>query len=199
MTVDSQQIGKQLVGVILSGGAGKRMQGADKGLQLYQGKSLLQHAIEGIENQVSSLVICANRNIAQYQAHGYEVIQDKHKNFEGPLAGISAALGHLLDKKNSANYALITSCDTPMVPSDYANRLLNNIDDKAVAAAHDGVRRQNLHCLIKREVWAELIESFKQGERAVWQWQDCIGLNEVDFSDQAQAFTNFNTLDDLNR
>ena len=200
MTADSQQIDDELVGVILSGGAGKRMQGADKGLQPYQGKPLLQHTIERIENQVSSLVICANRNISQYQTYGYEVIKDKSTGFEGPLAGISVALEQLLlDEKNSANYALITSCDTPKIPDDYASRLLAKIEDKPVAAVHDGARRQTLHCLISRTVWAELIKSFEQGERALWQWQDRIGLSEVDFGDQAQAFSNFNTLDDLNR
>lgn len=75
--------------------------------------------------------------------------------------------------------------------------MLDKIGENSVAAAHDGARRQNLHCLIQRRAWQDVIDYFESGERAVWQWQNQHKVVEVDFSDQARAFSNINSFNDL--
>ena len=44
--------------VILAGGKARRMAGKDKGLQLLQGKPLIQHVIERVQPQISDIAIC---------------------------------------------------------------------------------------------------------------------------------------------
>ncbi len=195
----------KIAAVILAGGAGSRMQGVDKGLQLYNGKALTRCVSDILTKQVGSLIISANRSIAEYRSFGFEVISDTANlgsnlgiEHQGPMAGIAAGLHHL-NTKPKIDLALISSCDTPLLPNDLVQRLYADLidNDTEVAVAHDGERRQNLHCLIKRCAWTSLITAFDGGERAMYRWQNTQSLIEVDFADCPEAFSNFNTLESL--
>lgn len=197
-----------ITGLILAGGEGTRMQGLDKGLQMFKGQPLIEHVIGILTKQVDELLISANRNLPQYQTLGFEVItdlinlDDKKRevlaDHQGPMAGIAAGL-RTLRQHSRADYLAVSSCDTPMLPSTLVPRLFEDlVQSKAnVAVAHDGQRPQNLHCLIKRCAWSSLIESFNNGERAMHRWQRANGSVEVDFSDCPEAFANMNTLSAL--
>lgn len=197
MTEEEKVINSQVSGIILSGGAGSRMASLDKGLQLYHGRPLIEHVILSLSQQTSSITLSANRNLQSYTALGFDVVEDQQTDFAGPLAGICSTLTFLLNTDNTAQYAAISSCDTPRLPINFVSHLLANIGDRKVAAVHDGERRQNLHCLICRDAWQDLINYFNAGGRAIWQWQDTLGVSEVDFSDQAKSFSNYNSLEDL--
>ena len=197
MTKDNRTTDNNIAGIVLSGGAGMRMGGLDKGLQVYQGKALIKHVIKALAPQTSTIVVCANRNLKAYQELGFDVIEDQQATFEGPLAGISSALAFLINTQSKASHAVISSCDTPHLPDDLVMRLLENIGDHKVAAVHDGRRRQNLHCLIRRDAWQSMIDYFKAGKRTVWHCQNSLAVREVDFSDQAQSFANLNRLEDF--
>jgi len=195
-----------VIGVVLAGGAGSRLNGADKGLLLYQGKRLVEHVVERLHPQVDDILICANRNIEQYASLGFMVIQDKpvrdvnrvkskqERVFQGPMAGISAALKTLNGEQFSK--VAVVSCDVPNLPSDLVNKL-NNDSNNPVSVAHDGRRRQNLHCLIDRSVWGSLIDAFENGERAMHRWYASVGCDEIDFSLKKEAFLNINSNDRL--
>ena len=88
MTIDS----KNITAVILAGGKGRRLEGQDKGLVVYQDKPLIQHVIERIQPQVANIVINANRNQEEYKRFGFPVISDEMSDFQGPLAGFSTAM-----------------------------------------------------------------------------------------------------------
>ena len=77
-----------ITAIILSGGRATRMKGTDKGLMLLHQKPLIEHVIERLKPQVEEILINANREIAQYQAFGYTVLQDEIQEFLGPLAGL---------------------------------------------------------------------------------------------------------------
>jgi molybdenum cofactor guanylyltransferase len=186
---------KNTAAIVLSGGAGTRLNGADKGLQIYQGKLLIEHVIEVISPQVGSVYICANRNLESYRSLGFKVLSDLHQQYQGPMSGISTALRlELLDSE--AEQVLITSCDAPKLPKNLTARLesgFTSSPDARVSIAHDGERRQNLHCLIQRQVWPSLIDFFDNGGRAMHRWFSEINTVEVDFSDDAGCFLNINT------
>lgn len=188
---------ERTLGVILSGGEGRRMGGTDKGLVLFQDKPLIAHVIDRLSSQVDDCLVIANRNIGEYRRFGLAVVQDSTNQFQGPMAGLEAALSWALDNRKDIDKVLVSSCDTPHLPANLLAELLKHIQHHDVAVAHDGRRRQNLHCLIRRDAWRSLIDAFINGERALWQWQNTQTLVEVDFSEQAQGFANFNTLDDL--
>ena len=73
--------------IILSGGRATRMGGVDKGLISLQNQPLILHVISRLQPQVDEIFINANREITQYEAFGYDVLQDENQDFAGPLAG----------------------------------------------------------------------------------------------------------------
>ncbi|MGK0374477.1 MAG: molybdopterin-guanine dinucleotide biosynthesis protein A [Arenicella sp.] len=186
---------KNTTAIILSGGAGKRLNGSDKGLQSYKGKRLVEHVIDAISPQVGTLYICANRNLVIYETLGFKVLSDQHEHYQGPMSGISTALKvELLDSE--CDTVLISSCDAPHLPHDLRQRLelgFSNSSDADVSVAHDGDRRQNLHCLIRRKAWQSLIDFFDTGGRAMHRWFAEVDVVEVDFSDDINVFLNINT------
>ncbi len=180
--------------IILSGGRATRMNGVDKGLLQLQQKPLIQHVIGRLARQVDEILINANREIATYKAFGYPVLQDENEEFIGPLAGFSLGLQHANHK-----YVLTVPCDSPLLPLDLAQRLLNGMTevraDIAVASSDESVHP--VFCLCKKSVLPSLTEYLASGERKVSTWLKNQNYIEVDFSDNSEAFTNLNTFENL--
>jgi len=180
--------------IILAGGRATRMNGADKGLVPLQQKPLIQHVINRLAPQVDEILINANRELAQYQALGYTVLQDEVEDFLGPLAGFSLGLQHA-----KHDYVLTVPCDSPLLPINLAQRMMADlVKHKAdIAVASSGGNTHPVFCLCKKTVLPSLTAYLEQGERRVSAWQKSQQYIEVDFSDGSEAFTNLNTLEDL--
>ena len=180
--------------IILSGGRATRMGGADKGLVALQKNPLIAHVIKRLKPQVDEILINANREITAYEAFGLPVLKDENDDFLGPLAGFLLGLKHA-----KHDYVLTVPCDSPLLPLDLAERLLNGIAaalaDIAVASS-DGDTHP-VFCLMKKSVLPSLTEYLASGERKVSTWQKSQKYVEVDFSDCADAFINLNTFEDL--
>lgn len=201
-----------IAGIVLAGGAGARMQNEDKGLVALDGKPLVQHVIERFSPQVDTLIVSANRNLNSYQQFSDIVLKDvgdEHR-YQGPMAGISACLKHLLStNSNEADWALVTPCDTPFIPRNFGQTLLSNCSENhsflAVAFA-DG-RRQILHTLIHRSLWNNLIDSYEGGERAMKRWFETQKPDYVHFDKLAEpteldglsSFENINQIRSLEK
>jgi len=191
-----------ITALILSGGAGQRFGGEDKGLQTYFGKPLIEHVISAIQPQVSNVLISVNRNLDSYKQFGFDLIVDHDQSHQGPMAGIAATIKHLRDSKDTHTDALLISpCDSPQLPSNYVALLSQQLQidtgSPLVAVAHDGHRRQNLHCLIRREAWVSLSDFYEGNNRAMHKWFNTVDLSEFDFSAQANCFANINSPDQL--
>ncbi len=170
------------------------MNNVDKGLVLLQKKPLIQHVIDRLSPQADELFINANREIATYEELGLRVLQDKNKDFIGPLAGFSLGLQHAQHE-----YLLTVPCDSPLLPLDLAQRLLNGMLESRVdiaVASSDGDAHP-VFCLCKKSVLPSLTDYLASGERKVSAWQKSLPYIEVDFSDCADAFVNINTPEDL--
>ena len=170
------------------------MGGVDKGLVLLQQKPLIQHVINRLKPQVDEILISANREIPQYQALGYRVLEDEQADFIGPLAGFSLGLKH-----GRHEYLLTVPCDSPQLPLDLAQRLLQQLleQDAEIAVASSGGSTHPVFSLCKKTVLPSLVEYLDNGERKVSDWQKMQKYIEVEFSDQFDAFTNLNTFEDL--
>ncbi len=181
-----------ITAAILAGGQGRRLGSCDKGLELLAGRPLVTHAIAALRPQVQKLLICINRNNAQYATFAV-ICTDGAAGFLGPLAGIAAALA-VCDTK----WLLTAPVDCPQPPADLARRLHTVAHDAQahVAVAHDGERRQPLFALYRRELANSATEAFAH-DLPVWRWQDECGAVETDFSDQPKAFLNLNTVEDF--
>jgi len=181
-------------GVILAGGLGRRMGGVDKGLQLLNGRPLIQHVIERFGPQVDELLINANQNSERYAAFGHRVVADQIPDFAGPLAGLHAAL-------STASHPLLATapCDSPFLPGDLISRLLAALTasnaDLAVARTFD--QAHPVFCLCQRTVLPHLTNFLVRGERKFARWYATLKVIEVIFDDEADAFENINTREEL--
>ncbi len=81
-----------VTGVILAGGRGSRMGGADKGLQNFRGMPMAMYTLMRLGPQVGELMINANRNLAAYESFGVPVWPDSLSDYAGPLAGFLTGL-----------------------------------------------------------------------------------------------------------
>jgi len=180
-------------GVVLAGGMGRRVQQQDKGLLLFEGKTLVEHALTAMIPVVDDVLISANRNLERYAALGHTVIADDFGHFEGPLAGILSALRHC-----RGSLLLTLPCDSPRVQSHQLRRLLAALqDDDDIAVASDGQRLHPVFAVLRKPLTTDLETYLETGERRLQQWFARHRVVTVDFSDQTAMFANLNTLDDL--
>jgi molybdopterin-guanine dinucleotide biosynthesis protein A len=187
---------EKITGVVLAGGLGRRMGGVDKGLQLLNGRPLVSHVIERLTPQVDELLINANQNSERYASFGHRIVPDQIPDFAGPLAGLHAALSA------AANPLIATApCDSPFLPADLVFRLFAaltaNAADLAVARTFDQLHP--VFCLCRRTVLPHLTEYLARGERKMADWYATLKVVEVAFDDEAEAFENINTREELGR
>src|SRR5215510_14069166 len=111
------------VGVILAGGQGRRMGGADKALLPLGGTTLIERAIARASVQVRDLIINANGDPKRFAHLGLPVVADSVGGFVGPLAGIFAAFEWMRANRPKARWLASFSCDCPFFPMDMVERL----------------------------------------------------------------------------
>lgn len=188
---------QDITGLVLAGGRGSRMGGIDKGLQPYLGQTLVQHALQRLAPQVGALLVNANRNLDVYASFGVPLCSDALADYPGPLAGLAAGLAHC-----RSAYLVSVPCDSPQFPLDLVARLAAGLAagraDVAMASIVEqgAVRTQPVFCLLRRGVLASLLQFMQSGQRKVEHWTATQRCVQVHFDDAA-AFANANTLDEL--
>jgi molybdopterin-guanine dinucleotide biosynthesis protein A len=170
------------------------MGGVDKGLKLLRGRPMVQWVIERLEPQVDELLINANQNLESYEHFGYRVIPDEIAGFAGPLAGLQRGLAE-------ARHPLVATapCDSPFLPHDLIARLSSALvrNDAELAVAKTGDQPHPVFCLCRKEVLSSLNAFLSEGGRKIDAWYGRLSVVEVSFDDEAEAFSNINTAEDL--
>jgi molybdopterin-guanine dinucleotide biosynthesis protein A len=188
---------ENITGLVLAGGRGSRMGGVDKGLQNYAGVPLAMHALMRLGPQVGQLMINANRNLGAYEAFGVPVWPDTAPDYAGPLSGFLAGLEHC-----QTPYLVTVPCDSPLFPDDLVQRLANALVEQdaeiAMAATTEAgtLQVQPVFCLMKTGLIESLLRFTQGGQRKIDKWTAQHRCVDVPFDD-AQAFANANTLDEL--
>jgi molybdopterin-guanine dinucleotide biosynthesis protein A len=189
-----------ITAVILAGGRGTRMGGADKGLQNFRGMPMAMFTLMRLMPQVSEVMINANRNLSAYESFGVPVWPDSMSDYAGPLAGILTAL-----ERCETDYLVTVPCDTPLFPQDLVARLAEALEreDAEIAMAsapeEDGqMRAQPVFSLLKRELMESLVRFTQGGGRKIDAWTGQHRTVLVPFAD-AGAFRNANTLAELHK
>ena len=185
-----------VTGVVLAGGQGSRMGGVDKGLQEFRGKPMVVHAIERLAPQVDEILINANRNAEAYAGFGHRVIADEIEGFAGPLAGFERGLAHA-----RGELVITVPCDSPYLPADLVARMRAALEreDAQVAVAKTGDQAHPVFCLMRRDVHESLRGFLASGERKIDRWFPRLRATMVSFDDEAEAFRNINTREELER
>jgi len=183
-----------VTGLILAGGKGSRMGGVDKGLQNFRGRRLVDHVYERFAPQVGGVVINANQNHEEYKTFGVRVVSDAIGGYAGPLAGVHAGLS-----VSKRPFLASVPCDSPFLPADLIERLYQRIDETGaeLAVAKTGEQPHPVFSLMRRGVLDHLAEFLKGGGRKIDAWYATLNVVEVAFDDEAEAFSNFNTLEEL--
>ncbi|OGA00212.1 MAG: molybdenum cofactor guanylyltransferase MobA [Betaproteobacteria bacterium RIFCSPLOWO2_02_67_12] len=181
-----------VTGIVLAGGQGRRMGGVDKGLQPFRGKPMAQWAIERLAPQVQELIVNANQNPADYARFGYRVVPDELRGFAGPLAGLHAGM-------KAARHELVVTapCDSPFLPLDLVARLHRALGENELAVAKTGTQPHPVFSLVMRAVLPHLEAFLAAGGRKIDAWYATLKVAEVSFDDEAEAFRNINTLDEM--
>ena len=195
---------KDTLGLILAGGAGRRVGGADKGLLPLCGRPLVEHVLERLRHQCARVLIVANRNIDEY-ARLAPVVRDEVSGHAGPLAGLAAAFGFLQANRHALPDWLLTApADCPDPPRDLATRLratLRADDDVACALATVAGKREPLFAMYRvglaPDAWRASAQDALREHGSPTRWLAARGALPVDFGDPGDVFHNLNTPEDF--
>ncbi len=187
-----------VTGLILAGGRGSRLGGADKGLLDVDGQPLVQRVAQRLAPQVDTLLLSANRNLDRYRALGFDPLPDGPYQDAGPLAGLRAGL-----LACATPWLLAAPCDMPYLPTDLCARLLQAAptDDARARVPFDGERHHYACLLLPRSALATVIACLDSERRSLRALLQATGWLGVDFAasepDARHAFRNLNTPTDL--
>jgi molybdopterin-guanine dinucleotide biosynthesis protein A len=178
------------------------MGGVDKGLQLWRGQPLAQHACQRLQPQVGPLLISANRHLEVYRTWGWPVVADEQQradeeaalSFQGPLAGLLAGL-----RRAKTPWLVSVPCDVPLFPTDLVTRLAQHASTNAqdtIVMARSPERVHPVFGLVPTVLADDLQDFLAGGERQVQRWMRRHAIMEVGFETPG-CFRNLNACDDL--
>lgn len=123
----------KVIGLILSGGAGSRLGGVNKGLVEIEGKSLIQWTYDALQTQVNEIYISANEDLEQYRQITQNILNDDERFYrDGPLAGIHS-LAQFVDPEDIIQ---VVTCDLPLLPKDLVIKHLDELEEKKLDAIY---------------------------------------------------------------
>jgi molybdopterin-guanine dinucleotide biosynthesis protein A len=178
--------------LILAGGQGTRLGGADKAFVPLHGQPLLDHLLARLAPQTPTIAISANGDATRFAAYGLPVLaDDQHFAGQGPLAGVATGLAWAASI--GAEFLLTIPVDTPFTPPD----LLAALTPGPSVAVYEG-RQHHLVSLWPVAFLAGL-KTFL-GVPSAYKVRDALtlcGARQVAFAGAADPFHNINTPDDL--
>lgn len=122
--------------VILTGGTGSRLGGADKAGLQHAGRSLLEHALEAVRDAGEIVVV------GPAAATSRPVVFTRESPAGGgPLAGLAAGVGALTDEHD---LVVALAVDMPHVTASTVDRLRQAVGDGDAAWLVDGSGRRQL-------------------------------------------------------
>lgn len=183
----------RVMGVILAGGGGRRMGGADKALLRLAGVPLVAHAADRLAPQVEALALSANGDPARFAFTGLPVLADSLS--QGPLSGVLAALDWAAEQ--GADAVVSVAVDTPFFPCDLVPRLWL-AGNGGLAVAESGGRLHPTFALWPVPLRAALRAALAQGEARMMAF--CTAQEAVQAAfpgGTPDPFFNLNTAEDL--
>lgn len=187
---------ENITGIILSGGKSSRM-GKDKGTCNFNGKPLVEYAIEALKPFCDEILLSTNKPDA-YQKYGLPLIADEFKEI-GPMGGIYSCL-----MKSTNKYNFVLSCDTPFISSQLIKHIIENVEDEfdVVAPIHQTSFLEPLCAYYNISVLPHITTQIENNNFKLMSLLSSINLkklridNKLNFYD-VKLFNNLNTSGDL--
>lgn len=191
--------GLRIFGLILAGGEGRRMGGADKALLRLGERPLLTHVADRFEPQVERLALSANGDPTRFAAFGFPVLTDEQGLRLGPMAGLLAGLDWLA--ATGGTHLATVSVDTPFLPCDLVPKLLLAGEATGGLAIAESQGRAHPTCgLWPIGLRAPLRAALSAGERRIGHWAATHSATRADFAGtDPDPFFNLNQPEDLTR
>lgn len=189
------------LGVILAGGEGRRMGGADKALLMLGGKPLLAHVCERLGPQVAETVLSAHGDARRFGPFGLPVLADPLPDRAGPLAGMLAAMLWARAALPAIHDILSAPVDTPFLPPDLLARLAGAraASGQPIACAASRGREHPAVALIPVTLGDDLALWLERGERRVGGFLARHGYAVAAYEGGEDPFRNINTPEELRR
>ncbi|HQT39649.1 MAG TPA: molybdenum cofactor guanylyltransferase MobA [Acidocella sp.] len=179
-----------IAALILAGGRGSRLGGADKAFVTMNGQPLIAHLLARLTPQVNRIAISANGDATRFAELGLPVLPDLHHG-KGPLAGVAAGLAWAADI--GADALLTVPVDTPFIPHNLAERLAPAPSVSCYRGRqHHLVTFWPIDCLPMLERFLE-----PEGKYKVRDFLKLIRARQVSFNAPHDPFMNINTPEDL--
>lgn len=187
-------INAQLGLIILAGGLGTRVGGANKALLPLDGKPLLTHVLHQLHQCCEHIIISANRDIEALSRYGYPVCTDlPDYQHMGPLAGMLSAAQAL---PSHIEYVQIVPCDLPFLNAKIINDLFQRLYQQPELDIVCAADNSNLHpivCQMRRHHLAAIRQQLhSNGSHSVRSIIQPYRHAIVTFADST-PFTNYNS------
>ncbi len=184
--------GMPRIAVILAGGGGRRIGGADKGELMLARRRLVDHVAARLSPQAERLLISGMHD---YET-GLTAIRDREDGPRGPAAGLWSAL-HWIEKHAPATEGFSTApVDGPFVPLDLIERLAAGGECAIVSESGNA---HPTFAYWRLDVLRAALESAPAGEGlALKELADKTRAQRIVFN-EADAFLNINTWEDIER
>jgi molybdenum cofactor guanylyltransferase len=184
----------QISGAILAGGRSSRF-GRDKALEVWQGRTLLEHAMVALEECQERFVIGGNPE--RYGFLGLPVYPDLEP-YQGSLYGVARAL----ELANFPQVAL-SACDMPNLSQSYW-KFIANLEpaDVIIPKNADGFLEPLAAIYRKRKSLKQIKTALEVGNLKMTGWFSDLEVRVVQWSElephfEANLFLNANTPHDL--
>lgn len=188
------------LGVLLAGGQGRRMGGADKGLVRVGEQTILERIVARLAPRCAGLIINANGEPARFGALGLPVVPDPIAGYAGPLAGVLAGLEWAAAERPDLAWIVTVSTDSPFLPRDLVARLhaARAAAGTPLACAASGGRTHPPIGLWPISLRADLRRALtEEGERKIDRWTARHGVAVAEWpTEPLDPFFNVNTPED---
>ncbi|CAD5108149.1 molybdenum cofactor guanylyltransferase MobA [Zestomonas carbonaria] len=176
--------------LLLAGGRGQRVGGADKGLLEWRGQPLIAHLHALVRPLTDDLIISCNRNAERYAAYADRLVQDDSPDFPGPLTGIRAGLATARH-----DHLLVLPCDAPLIDAALLEQLRRRSAERPDQAVmvHQGEYWQPLICLLPKSLGAALEQAWQRGERSPQRALLSLGVTALECAVDDPRLANLNT------
>ena len=190
-------MGNNISGVILAGGANKRLGGITKANVIIEGLSIISRILSVIEDLFPEIIIVTNKP-EEFRKFGQcKIVADQYLK-AGPLGGIHAAMN-----SSSEDAIFVFAGDMPFLDkkiiSDQISEFKNGKEDALIPKLVQFI--EPLHAIYRKSIMNEL-EKFlnERKSRAVRDFLGYVNVGYLEIPDTEQnkkAFTNINAPSDL--
>ena len=184
-----------VTGIVLAGGQGRRMGGVDKGLVELDGRPMVAHVLARLAPQVGDVLINANQN--RRPLRGVRLPGRPRCRRRLRRAARGTARRH--DAPRRSPYVVTVPCDSPFLP--LRSRCAARARPRSAVARSSPSRRPSTSRILSSRSCAatccRISPLPRGGGRKIDAWYATLAVVEVAFDDEADAFRNINTAEEL--